>query len=359
MLPRERVLKAMGRGGIPDRVPFEISWGAFTPMLMKTYREETGSDLEPDDYFDFDTRYVRPLTTSASTDFRRYFPDAELDADTSFDEWGIGSVPTRFEIPDFKYHPLATMTSVKEIESYEWPDLDDERRYLPLRERIDSYHDRGYAVSADMYQTIFETAWLMRGMENLLTDFILNPEIVEAIIERMTSLRVAQAGFFARLGVDIIRLGDDVVTQRGLMFSRETYGKFLKPGLKAIVDAAKKANPSVLVFMHCCGKVEEVIPDFIDCGIDILNPVQPECNDLGFIERTYGDDIAFWGGIGVQSVMPNGSPSDVKNEVLRIQGILGRKGHWLAAPAHILDPAIPWENVIAYVEAVRSATYVQ
>lgn len=357
MLSRERVVAAMSRKGMPDRVPFEISWGAFTPRLMKTYRENTGSDLEPDEYFDFDTRYVRPLPTRKTVDHARTFPDIEAANEVSFDEWGIGMVPTEYEIPDYRYHPLANMTTTKEIENFEWPDLEDEYRYLPLKEKIDEYHARGYAVSADMYQTIFETGWLMRGMEDFLTDLYMNVEIVEAIIERLTRIRIRQAEHFSKLGVDIIRLGDDIVTQRGLMFSKEAYRRFFKPRIREIVDAAKRANPSVLVFMHSCGKIEEMIPDFIESGIDILNPVQPECNDLKYIENTFGDDIAFWGGIGVQSVMPHGSSSEVRKAILETMKTLGRKGHWLAAPAHILDPAIPWRNVIAFTDAVREAVY--
>ncbi len=357
MLPRERVVSAMSRSGKPDRVPFEISWGAFTPKLMKTYRDKTGSDLEPDEYFNFDTRYVRPLATNRIIDHRKAFPDTDFPPDVSFDDWGIGMVPTEYEIPDFKFHPLEKATCVKDIESFDWPDLDQEYRYAPLKKKIDDYHARGYAVSADMYQTIFETAWLMRGMENFLSDLYLNIEVVEAIIAKITDIRIKQASLFSRLGVDVIRLGDDIVTQRGLMFSKDIYTEFFKPQVRRIVDAAKRNNPSILIFMHSCGKVEEMVPAFLDCGIDILNPVQPECNDLDFLEREYGKDIAFWGGIGVQSVLPHGSVEDVRKNVQDTQRILGRKGYWLAAPAHILDPAIPWDNVIAFVDAVRQATY--
>ncbi|MEI6388127.1 MAG: hypothetical protein WCQ50_15980 [Spirochaetota bacterium] len=137
---------------------------------MKTFREITGSDLEPDEHFDFDTRYVRPLPTRKEVDHAGAFPDIELPPGVFFDEWGIGMVPTELEIPDYKYHPLAGMTTVREIEDFDWPDLEDESRYLPLRDKIEEFHRGGYAVSADMYQTIFETGWLMRGMEDYMPD---------------------------------------------------------------------------------------------------------------------------------------------------------------------------------------------
>lgn len=355
--PRERVLSAMRRNSVPDRVPFEISWGAFTPMLMKTYRKETGSDLDPDEYFDFDTRYVRPLPTEKKTDFSRYYSGIELEKDVVFDDWGVGIVPTEYEIPDSKYHPLEHMASVDEINQFDWPDLKEEYRYKPLQSKIDGFHERGYAVNADMYQTIFETAWLMRGMETFLMDFYLNPEIAKSIIRHLTDIRIVQARNFAKMGVDVIRLGDDIVTQRGLMFSKDIYKGFFKTEIKKIVRAAKDVNPDILIFMHSCGKVEEMVEDFIEAGVDILNPVQPECNNILMLKETYGERISFWGGIGVQSVLPHGTPEEVKGVVAETHKVLGKNGGWLNAPAHILDPMIPWENIVAFIEASRNATY--
>jgi len=357
MTSRERVLMAMSRKGKPDRPPFEISWGAFTPNLMRIFREQTDSNLTPDEFFNFDTRSVTPDPTTKNCDFSRWFSGIELDESVKFNEWGVGTVPTEYEIPDFKYHPLAKMETVSEIEAYDWPDIDKAYRYESLKGKIDVLHARGYSVNGEMYQTIFETAWLMRDMNQFLQDMYLNQPLIEAIIEQITYLRVEQAIHFTKAGVDIIRLGDDIVTQRGLLFSKEFYRKFFKPSVKKIVEEVKRINPEVLVFMHSCGKIEEMIPEYIDCGIDILNPVQPECNDLVYIEKEFGSDIAFWGGLGVQSVLPNGTPDDVRSAVIDTQNILGKRGSWLAAPAHILDPTIPWENIIAFVDSAKNATY--
>lgn len=355
MNARERVLTALRRTGQPDRIPFEISWGSFTPLLMKTYREKTGSELSPEEYFDFDTRFVLPGPTRRTTDFSTYFTTRE--AGVNFSEWGVGAVPTRFEIPDYKYHPLEQMASVDEINQFAWPDLGEDYRYVDVVAKVEAYHQRGYAVCGEMYQTIFEMAWLMRGMETFMTDFVLNPEIAHAICEKITELRVQQARQFARAGVDIIRLGDDIVTQQGRMMSAETYKEFIQPRVKRIVAAAKAENPDVIIFMHCCGRVEEVIDDLIEAGVEVLNPVQPECNDLRRIKAKYGDRLAFWGGIGVQSVMPNGTPDDVRKAVKDASAILGSGGGLLLAPAHILDPAIPWENVEAYIEVAKGVCH--
>ncbi len=353
MNPRERVLTALKRTGTPDKTPFEISWGAFTPRLMKTFREKTGSDLSPEEYFDFDTRFVLPSPTKKQTDFSRYFCGS-LPEHVSFDEWGVGSVPTLYEIPDYRFHPLESMTTVAEIENYSWPDLAESYRYTEVAKQTKNFQERGYAVCGELYQTIFETAWLMRNMETFLLDFILNPDIAHAICENITKIRIQQARLYAEAGVDILRLGDDIVSQQGLMMSRETYSIFFKDRMKRIIQAAKEVNPGMVIFMHSCGKVEAVIDDFIDVGVEVVNPLQPECNNLKEIHAKYKDKLSFWGGIGVQSVMPHGTPEEVRSKVKETNGLLGKNGGFLIAPAHILDPAIPWENIMAFINAART-----
>lgn len=350
---RERVVGTLKRTCVPDRIPFEISWGAFTPLLMKTYRERTGSSLPPEEYFDFDTRFVVPGPTRLKTDFSVYF--ADVDRRASFDEWGVGSVPTLYEMPDYRYHPLAEMETAAEIDAYPWPDVGEDYRYVEVAERVRAFQNRGYAVCGEVYQTIFELAWLMRGMQTFMTDFYLQPGIAHAICEHLTDIRIRQARQLARTGVDVIRLGDDIVTQQGRMMSSELYREFFLPRVRRIVAAAREENPEVIIFMHSCGRVEEVIDDLIEAGIDVLNPLQPECNDLRRIKRTYGNRLSFWGGIGVQSVMPHGTPDDVRRAVRETAAVLGEGGGFLLAPAHILDPAVPWENVEAFVGAAREA----
>ncbi len=352
MTPRERVVAAMKRTATPDRAPFEISWGSFMPRLMKTYREQTGSELTPEEYFDYDTRFVVPGPSKIKRDFSAYYPDG-VDAETTFDDWGIGSVPTIYDIPDFKYHPLQRMTTAEEVEAYDWPDLDAPYRYEEVARQVAAYQERGYAVCADLYQTIFETAWLMRDMQDFMMDLMLNPELAHAICEQITKIRIGQAREFARAGVDVLRLGDDIVSQQGLMFSRETYREFFLPRIQRIVAAAKEVNPEIIIFMHSCGKVEDMIDDLIEAGVEVLNPVQPECNNQAAIKAKYGDRLSFWGGIGVQSVMPHGTPDEVRAATRSTIDSLGVDGGFLVAPAHILDPAIPWENVVAFVEEAR------
>lgn len=353
MTSRQRVLTAMGRTGKPDRAPFEISWGAFTPGLMKVFRERTGSQLDPAEYFDFDTRSVNINPTRKQTDFRRWF-EAGLPSNVIWDEWGYGAVQGSMEhFLEYRYHPLAACTTVEEVLEFEWPDVDADYRFDGIAEQVRTYQERGYAVTGELYMTIFETAWLLRGMVKLLTDFFYHDEVAHAVCEVLTELRIRQARKFAETGVDILRLGDDVAAQTGPMMSPDLYRTYLKERTRRIITAAKEVNKDILVFMHSDGAVIEFIPEYIDIGVDIVNPVQPECNDLEEIGRRFSGKISFWGGIGTQTTMPYSAPEEIARKVKEIQGQLGAKGGLLIAPSHILEPDVPWENVLAFVDAAR------
>ena len=357
MSPRERVLTAMRRTGLPDRVPFEISWGAFTPGLMDIYRKQTHSTLDPEDYFDFDIRFVTINPTRKKTDFTKWF-DTELPTEVFWDEWGIGMLRGSLEhFVQHKFHPLAGCRTADDVYGFDWPDVDEDYRFDGMADAVKAIHNRGYAVAGELYQTIFEIAWLMRGMEKLLGDFLLNEEVAHAICEKLTLLRIRQAAKLAEAGVDIIRLGDDVAAQKGAFMSLDLYQKYLKERTRRIIDSARRVRPDILIFMHSDGNIKNFIPEYIDIGVNILNPVQPECNDLEAIGKEYGGKISFWGGIGTQTTMPFGTPEDVRNAVQSVRANLGSKGGLLLAPSHILEPEVPWENVVAFVDAARGAHY--
>ena len=151
--------------------------------------------------------------------------------------------------------------------------------------------------------------------------------------------------------MDIIITGDDVATQHGLMMSAQTWRTFLKPRQAATIDVVRKANPDSYVFYHSDGDVESLIPELIEIGIDILNPVQPDCMDPAEIKRKYGDRLSFWGTVSVQHTMPFGTPDDVRAEVAERIKTVGYNGGLILAPAHVLGPETTWENIVAFFEA--------
>jgi uroporphyrinogen decarboxylase len=204
--------------------------------------------------------------------------------------------------------------------------------------------------------SVFEQSWYIRGLEDLMMDLVCAPEVAHYFFERTAALQQHAAREFARAGVDIIITGDDIAGQHGLLLSLETWRTFLKPRLAATVQAVKAANPDSFVFYHSDGNVEPAIPELIEAGIDILNPVQPECMDPAAIKHLYGDRLSFWGTVSVQRTMPFGTPDDVRAEVrARIRDV-GRGGGLILAPAHVLGPETPWENVVAFFEAADATS---
>ena len=174
------------------------------------------------------------------------------------------------------------------------------------------------------------------------------------LLDKVTETACYRARIAAQAGVDIIHLGDDVGMQSRIMMSKAMYKEWLKPRLAKVIAAAKAIKPDVLIFYHSCGFVTPFIQDFIDIGIEILNPVQPECMNFADIHAQYGDTLSFNGTLGTQTTMPFGSAGDVKNVVYNNLEIAGPKGGLVVAPTHMVEPEVPWENIEAYIRACKS-----
>ena len=144
----------------------------------------------------------------------------------------------------------------------------------------------------------------------------------------------------------------DIATQTGMFMSLDMWRQFLKPRLKETIDAVKAIRPDIKVFYHSCGKVEPFIPELIEAGVDILHPVQPDCLDPADIKQKFGKDLIFFGTISVQKTMPFGTPDDVRAEVKSRIEKVGYDGGLILCPSHVLAPEVPWENIVAFFEAV-------
>jgi uroporphyrinogen decarboxylase len=157
----------------------------------------------------------------------------------------------------------------------------------------------------------------------------------------------------AGAGLDILRLGDDVGMQHAMMMSPAMWAKWLKPRLAKVIEAAKTANPSIIVSYHSDGMIMPVIEGLIEAGVDVLNPVQPECIDPAEVKAMFGDRLAFSGTIGTQTTMPFGTPDDVRRDVKDRIETVGKGGGLFIGPSHTMEPEVPWANVVAFVEAVE------
>ena len=355
MNSRERVIAAM-RHKATDRVPFDFALG-FSPYQLGQFKQRTGQD-DPNDYFGADVRGTSIGPTRLHTDYTRYIDITALPAKAYIDEWGQGHIPT--ESNDL-YHshlegyvyPMLQLHTRQDALEYPLPDIEAEYRYSPVADDIARYHERGLAVMAGMACTIFEVAWYLRSMELLLMDFVDNPDFAAAFLDRITEKRIVQAQRYAALKPDVIMFGDDIASQRGMLMSVPMWRKWLKGRLSRVIAAAKQVNPDVFIFYHTDGDATAIVPDLIEIGVDILNPVQPECMDTFELKRKYGQQLSFWGTLGTQSTLPFGTPEDVRRDINARCDMVARGGGLLIAPTHMVEPEVPWENLVAFVDAVK------
>lgn len=349
-MKRERVLKALRRD-IPNQVP---RYFTLCPSQIEKFKRKTGRE-DYEEYFGFEVRFVSIRPTKLKTEFRSFI--GEIPPRTWVDEWGVGherrNINFHFE---HLIHPLKGAKSIKEVENYPFPDIDADYRFRGLKDEVKELKRKDFAVVGSccpLGGTLFWPAYKLRGMQELMMDFYLNPGLAEALLERVTELVGGMAEKMAGCELDIVHMADDLGSQRGLLLSAEMFRKFFKERLERIIQKAKEINPKVLILFHSDGAIEELIPDLIDVGIDILNPIQPECMDPAKIKRKYGNHLAFWGTVGTQTTMPFGTPNDVQRVVKERIKTVGEKGGLLIAPTHVIEPEVPWDNILAFVEAVE------
>ena len=350
MTSRERTLAALGRRR-PDRLPRELK---LTPPLLEDFQKRTGAD-DPTEYFSVDVRDVFFAPPTSQADFRAYYPEGLPrfwnPPGWEVGEWGVGVTGGSMYHFIHLEHPMKSLTSVEELDRYPFPDLTPPARHRHLESEVRALHDRGLFVIGFMEWTVFEIAWHLRGMTELFVDMSFNPAFAERLLDRITAIRAFEARRFAEAGVDMIKIGDDVGTQKAMLMSPAMYREWFKPRHAAVIRAAREVRPDLPVCYHSDGNCWDVIPDLIDIGVTVLNPVQPECLDLGAVKKSFGDRLVFWGGIGTQTTMPFASPDEVYRTVQRTIDVLGPTGY-LPCPTHVLEPEVPWENILAFIRAV-------
>ena len=251
------------------------------------------------------------------------------------------------------HHPMKNFDSVAQMEEYPWPDFQN-TDFSYLAEKVKTIHEKKLAAFVWAECTIWETAWYLRSMDKIMIDMAMEDEKATFLLDKITDLACYRAEKFAEAEVDILGLGDDIGMQESIMMSENMYRKWLKPRLTKVISAAKKIKPDIIIQYHSCGFITPLISDLIDAGVDVLNPVQPECMDFKEIHAKFGDKLSFNGTIGTQTTMPFGTPEQIKSEVTRNLKIAGEKGGLFCCPTHMLEPEVPWENIEAYVEACRT-----
>ena len=348
MNSRERILTALD-GGQPDRIPCALSFYRVDLEGLFPGREDTDNLV--------DVRFVRfpisPEERELSRMAKPYSGDTRLgtlNQVTTYAHWQY-----RPENTDHR-NPLAKARSLEDLQDFPYPDLSVPYSVDGLSKQVEDLHARGLAVGGNLPHLggeLFEAAWRLRGLENFLIDLIERPDWAHYVLDRLSDLARRNAETLARSGIDVLSLDDDIGMPVSMMISPTTWRTFFKPRLGGIIQAARTIKPDLRVLYHSDGFFEPIIGDFIEIGVNAINPVQPDHMDAVRIRQKYGTDIAFWGTIGTQAAFSFNSPEQIRHEVKERLETLGRAAIVLCPAYDIDEPDIPRENVAAFVEAVQ------
>jgi uroporphyrinogen decarboxylase len=198
--------------------------------------------------------------------------------------------------------------------------------------------------------SLYERAWTLRGMENLMLDFIENPAFVHELLDALADYNIAQATQAMTYDIDAVHFGDDWGQQQGLQMGYPKWKEFIYPRLKRMYGAVRAAGRYVSI--HSCGDVDELFDDLVGIGLNCFNPCQPEVMDVMELIPRYRGRLAFHGGLSTQRTLPYGTVEDVEAESRRLLD-LGRSGGYLFAPAHAVEGDVPLENMLAFIEVAQ------
>jgi uroporphyrinogen decarboxylase len=364
----------------PDRVPIVLGVSNATGVRMAAYRRlqnhlglqaedrylydwpELGTALVDEEVLQRLRTDVRGVLDAHPADLMEHNRQREPGA-SFFDAWGIGQI----EINPGEWfpgiHPLADAESIADIEAYAgWPDPSDHGRVAHVRDQAESIaRDSEYAILATPWLLFpLERACALQGLDRFLLNLASKPVFAEALLRKTADLcKALMEPFLHELGdnVDMVKIGDDLGTQTSLLISPTMYRDILKPIHADYIEFIKQRT-SAKVFFHTDGDVFDLVEDFIEIGVDVLNPIQTSAGkmaDLQALKSTYGKEIVFCGGIDTHRILPHGSPVEVADEVKRVVDILAPGGGYMLAAVHTIMDEVPPENILAMVDAVRSA----
>lgn len=354
MTHRERVECALNHK-TPDRPPMQIS---FTPEFATRLAASLGISEELHNPHGGGNSMALELALDqdvllSSVGWANCYYQEQ---DSYTDEWGIGWKRAMYRTPFGNGHyteivgnPLADDSA---IDRYRAPDPDRDFLYQDCINLIKEYGQE-YWITGVTVTTIFETAWALRGLDQLLIDFILDPDLANYILDIPMEYHLKAAKHLVNLGVDMIWLGDDVGAQNNMIISPDMWRTFFKPRMAKIIRELKEINPKLKIAYHSDGNIFPIIPDLIEIGLDVLNPIQPQSMDPAKVKQLYGEHLSFWGTIDEQHTLPFGSPEDVTNEVKTRLETIGHNGGLIIGPTHHVQLDTPLENFFAMVEAIR------
>lgn len=346
MTRRERFL-AFANFEPVERVP---RYASFVPSLHERLKEHLRQS--PQEYFDMDLWGGAHLTPPDGFQFPDYsvYHEEYLDNKSfSIDANGCGHLNHGFYHFTEYISPLRNAQRFEEIERYpiasnkSWSNT-------AMRKAADDAHAHGDHAMIFVGH-MYENAWQVRGYEPFLMDLLTQREWAELLLDRFCQNNLRAAVAAAEAGYDCIQIGDDVANQKAMMFQPDLWREVMKPRWAKVIDAARAVQPKIHVWYHSDGNIMPIINDLVEIGIDILNPVQPECMNPLEIRKRYGKRLAFDGCVGTQTTFPFGTPQEMRRVVHELVDCLdGKNGGLQLSPTHVLEPEVPLENIVAFFE---------
>lgn len=266
------------------------------------------------------------------------------------DQWGV----IRRKGADGKYVEWLSgpLSGKPDLDAWDFPTPDRLIDDPSLPDRVRELKEKGLWVSGGVTQP-YKTAWEQRGMENLLADYLLDPALVEAIYDRIYTLCGEMARRMTAAGIDQIGVGGDIAMQDRVIMGPDNWRRIDKPRLAGLIASCKEINPDLHVFIHSDGKLDDIMPDLIEIGFDIIDPIQPECMDPFEVKRLYGDGIVLHGCGSLQRILPFGTVADVRRHVEQLIEGCGYNGGLVLRVSNAIGWDVPLENVLAFYETAR------
>ncbi len=362
MNSRERVLRAFGKIiGVPDRPPIQFD---LCRSLTDHFGEKLG--ITPD----YALSYYEDLTYRISANEIRtamgsdcvivggtvpdgYTPHPARD-NITLNEFGMEMKPTPLYVEVVKC-PLASASSVEDIEAYPFPDPKAPGRFTRAERDIAKFKDSHFVIG-DVELSHFELAWHLTGLSEYMMALAMEESWIEALNDKVEAWTKSLAHSLAELGVDAIWFGEDLGTQTSTLISPDMWRDRFKPRHKRVIASLKEKYPELIIIMHSDGAVAPLVDDFIEIGVDVYNPVQPNVtgSDPQELQDKYGNRIRFFGGIDQQELMPAGDTAALDAEICRRANIMGKNGNYLMAPAHIIQADVAPETVEAMITSVKA-----
>ena len=344
---RLNLLSTLRRRGF-NKIPLDF---VFCDSQKEDFKKRFGHD-DYESFFEMSHRTVELEVKRNYIKGQDQFRREEVPADTKFDEYGIGhSKGSELAFHMTRMHHPLKGAELEEIQSYPYPAVDT-KGFEKLKIEVAVLHEKDLAVLGFMQMTVWEASWYLRSMDELMIDMMMEDEIATTLFDKITDFACEKAKAYAQADVDILSLGDDIGTQSSIMIDIDTWKTWLQPRLKKVIDTAKAIKPDILILYHSCGYIVPFIDALIGTGVEILNPIQPECMNFDDIHDQYGDRVSFWGTIGTQQLLPFGTKEEVYETSMNRLKKCGKKGGIVIGPTHIVEPEVPWENLLAIKKAV-------